>query len=101
MCVGPLSWKDRAYETDIANLKAALAGQSVEEAFLPSPSPGILAMRIPNEYYPTEEEYLFALAGVLEDEYRAIVDAGLWPGIARSGKAWRIFDRPYGSESKR
>jgi 5-methyltetrahydropteroyltriglutamate--homocysteine methyltransferase len=77
VCVGPLSWRDRAYETDIANLKSAIAGQPVEEAFLPSPSPGILAMRIPNQYYPSEEAYLQALAEVLRDEYRAIVDAGL------------------------
>jgi 5-methyltetrahydropteroyltriglutamate--homocysteine methyltransferase len=77
VCVGPLSWKDRAYETDIANLKSAIATQRVEEAFLPSPSPGILAMRIPNQHYPSEQAYLQALAEVLRDEYRAIVDAGL------------------------
>jgi 5-methyltetrahydropteroyltriglutamate--homocysteine methyltransferase len=76
VCVGPLSWKDRAYGADIANLSAALEGVEVEEAFLPSPSPGILAMRLPNEYYPSEEAYLHALADVLRDEYRAIVDAG-------------------------
>jgi 5-methyltetrahydropteroyltriglutamate--homocysteine methyltransferase len=77
MCVGPLQWKDRAYETDIANLKSALAKTDAAEGFLPSPSPGIVAMRIPNQYYATEEEYLYALAGVLKEEYRAIVDAGL------------------------
>ncbi len=77
VCVGPLSWKDRAYEADIANLKAAIAQQPVEEAFLPSPSPGILAMRIPNQYYPSEEAYLEALAEVLRDEYRAIAGSGL------------------------
>ena len=77
LCVGPLSWKDRAYETDIANLKDAMSQVSVEEGFLPSPSPGILAARIPNQYYKSEEEYLFALADVLRDEYRAITDAGL------------------------
>ena len=76
MCTGPLSWKDRAYETDITNLKSALSDIKVEEAFLPSPSPGILAMRLPNDYYPSEEAYLYALAEVMRDEYRAIVDAG-------------------------
>jgi 5-methyltetrahydropteroyltriglutamate--homocysteine methyltransferase len=77
MCVAPLSWKDRAYEADIANLKSALEGAGVEEAFLPSPSPGILAMRIPNQYYSSEEAYLYALADVIKEEYQAIVDAGL------------------------
>ena len=76
LCVGPLHWRDRAYETDIANLKAAVAKLHVLEAFLPSPSPGILAMRIPNTYYGSEEEYLYALADVLHDEYKAITDAG-------------------------
>lgn len=77
LCVGPLAWKERAYEADIANFKAALAKVKVEEGFLPSPSPGILAMRIPNQYYKSEEEYLYALADVLRDEYKAITDAGL------------------------
>jgi 5-methyltetrahydropteroyltriglutamate--homocysteine methyltransferase len=75
--VGPLAWKDRAYEQDIANMKAAMAAAGVEEGFLPSPSPGIVAMRIPSVYFKTEEEYLFALAEVLRDEYKAIIDAGL------------------------
>jgi 5-methyltetrahydropteroyltriglutamate--homocysteine methyltransferase len=75
--VGPLAWKDRAYTADIANMKAAMQAAGVEEAFLPSPSPGIVAMRIPTEYYKTEADYLYALADVLRDEYRAIVDAGL------------------------
>lgn len=76
-CVGPLAWKDRAYETDIANLKSAMAKTAAVEGFLPSPSPGIIISRIPNEYYRTEEEYLFAVAEVLRDEYRAIAGAGL------------------------
>jgi 5-methyltetrahydropteroyltriglutamate--homocysteine methyltransferase len=33
-------------------------------------------MRIPNAYYKSEEEYTYALADVLRDEYRAIADAG-------------------------
>jgi 5-methyltetrahydropteroyltriglutamate--homocysteine methyltransferase len=54
-----------------------MSASGVEEGFLPSPSPGIVAMRIPTAYYKTEEEYLFALADVLRDEYKAIVDAGI------------------------
>ena len=77
VCVGPLAWRDRAYETDIENLKAAMAKVRVEEGFLPSPSPGIIISRIPNEYYKSEEEYLFAVAEVMKDEYKAITDAGL------------------------
>jgi len=76
-CVGPISWRDRAYETDIANMKAALAQTPAVEGFMPSPSPGIIAMRLPNEYYKDEEEYLFAIAEAMRDEYQAIADAGL------------------------
>ena len=76
-CVGPISWKDRAYEVDIANMKAAMAATSVVEGFMPSPSPGIIAMRLPNEHYKNEEEYLFAIAQAMRDEYQAIADAGL------------------------
>jgi 5-methyltetrahydropteroyltriglutamate--homocysteine methyltransferase len=89
-CIGPLTWKDRAYEADIANLRDAMAGVAVEEAFLPSPSPSIVAMRIPNEYYKTEEEYLYALAEALRDEYTAIVDAGfvLQVDAPDAGMSW-------------
>jgi 5-methyltetrahydropteroyltriglutamate--homocysteine methyltransferase len=77
LCVGPLGWKDKgALRTDIENLRSAVANAGAAEAFIPSPSPGIVAMRIPNAYYDSEEEYLGALAEVLREEYRAIVDAG-------------------------
>src|SRR5205823_14346665 len=62
---------------DIATLKAALAGVHHEEAFMPAVSPANLANWNRNEYYKTEEEYLYALAEALSEEYRAIIDAGL------------------------
>ena len=40
-------------------------------------SPGVIANFLPNEYYSTEEEYLYALADVMKDEYHAIANAGL------------------------
>ena len=77
LCVGPLGWKDKdALRTDIENLRSAVANAGIAEAFMPSPSPGIVAMRIPNAYYDSEEGYLGAIAEVLSEEYRAIVDAG-------------------------
>jgi 5-methyltetrahydropteroyltriglutamate--homocysteine methyltransferase len=36
----------------------------------------MLATRYANEYYKTDEEYYFAMADALRDEYHAIVDAG-------------------------
>jgi 5-methyltetrahydropteroyltriglutamate--homocysteine methyltransferase len=39
-------------------------------------SPGVIANFLPNEYYPTEEAYLYALAEAMKHEYQAIVQAG-------------------------
>ena len=40
-------------------------------------SPGVIAVFQPNDYYPTQEAYLLALAEAMQQEYEAIVDAGL------------------------
>ena len=75
---GPISYIGHAaLKTDIDNLKAALKGLKVEEAFLPSISPGNVTDWNRNDHYKTDEEYLFAVADALNEEYRAIVDAGL------------------------
>ena len=77
-CTGPVAWKDwPAVERDIANLLQATAGQNVEEVFMTAASPGVIANFLPNEYYGTEEEYLYALAEVMKDEYNAVAQAGL------------------------
>jgi len=78
LCIGPLSWKDLdAVRTDIANFKAALGNVSVEEAFVPCASIGIIAQRLSNQYYPTYEQYVQAIADVMRDEYRLVAEAGL------------------------
>ncbi|MDE2844086.1 MAG: cobalamin-independent methionine synthase II family protein [Chloroflexota bacterium] len=77
-CTGPIAWKDwPAVERDIANLRQAAEGQNVEEVFMTAASPGVIANFLPNEYYGTEEEYLYALAEVMKDEYNAVAQAGL------------------------
>ena len=76
-CTGPIDWEDwPAVEADIDNLKAASSGVSAQEVFMTSPSPGQIARFLHNEYYATDEEYLYALAEVMKRQYRAIVDAG-------------------------
>ncbi|HEU0020294.1 MAG TPA: cobalamin-independent methionine synthase II family protein [Dehalococcoidia bacterium] len=76
-CSGPIEWKDReAIQKDIANLKSATEHSRAEEIFMTSASPGVIANFLPNEYYPTEEAYLYALADAMKGEYRAIVEAG-------------------------
>lgn len=74
--VGPLRYKPGEVQRDIENLKAALADADVEEAFLPVVAPGMLASRHSNEYYGSDEDYYFAFADALHEEYQAIVDAG-------------------------
>ena len=77
-CTGPIGWRDfPAVQQDIDNLKAATADSQAEEVFMTAASPGVIANFLPNEYYPTEEAYLYALADVMKDEYNAIVGAGL------------------------
>jgi 5-methyltetrahydropteroyltriglutamate--homocysteine methyltransferase len=76
-CTGPVAWRDRAaVQQDIANLRAAVGTQAVEEVFMTAASPGVIANFLPNEYYPTEEAYLYALAEAMREEYQAIVQAG-------------------------
>jgi 5-methyltetrahydropteroyltriglutamate--homocysteine methyltransferase len=77
-CNGPVGWKDwAAAEADIARAKAMTAHAGAEEAFMTSPSPGQIARYLKNHHYPSDEAYMFALAGVMAREYRAIVEAGL------------------------
>jgi 5-methyltetrahydropteroyltriglutamate--homocysteine methyltransferase len=74
---GPLKYNPEAVRRDIDNLKSALQGGiACEEAFMPVVAPGMLATRYVNEYYKSDEEYYFALAEVLREEYLAITGAG-------------------------
>jgi 5-methyltetrahydropteroyltriglutamate--homocysteine methyltransferase len=77
VCVGPLTYTGHeAIAADIANFKAGLRAAGVDEGFMTSIAPGS-ASRIANAYYKTDEEFLFACADAMREEYRAIVDAGL------------------------
>ena len=62
---------------DIAHFKSAIAHHSPIGGFMNSASPGVIALFQPNEYYPTQDAYLEALAEAMRPEYEAIVDAGL------------------------
>jgi 5-methyltetrahydropteroyltriglutamate--homocysteine methyltransferase len=76
---GPVKSKGpEAINRQLDTFKAAIerAGVNVEEAFVPVLAPGWLDHFIFNEYYKTEEEFLFALADALREEYRAVVAAG-------------------------
>ena len=75
-CNGPVAYLDTSLvEADIANLRAASDGAA--DTFMSAASPGVIEMFMPNRYYPSTEEYLFALAGAMKTEYDAIHQAGL------------------------
>ncbi len=77
-CTGPVALKDRApLEKDIANMRAALDGSGAAEGFLNAASPGVVAVFLGNQHYPSREAYLEALAEAMKEEYDAIVGAGL------------------------
>src|SRR6201996_4854842 len=77
VCVGPLAYTGHAaIKADIDNFKAALAACGIEEGFMTSVAPGS-ASRIGNVHYKTDDEFLFACADAMREEYKAIVDSGL------------------------
>ncbi len=76
---GPIKSKGTAALADeITAFKAAIAraGRTVDETFFCVIAPGWLDHFIYNEYYKTDEEFVFALAEALREEYLAIVNAG-------------------------
>ena len=77
VCRGPLTYTGQAaIQADIAHMKAALAAAGADEGFMTSIAPGS-ASRIGNEHYRSEEEFIFACAEAMREEYKAILDAGL------------------------
>jgi 5-methyltetrahydropteroyltriglutamate--homocysteine methyltransferase len=78
VCSGPIKYKGQAQiKIDLENLKAALKGVNATEAFVPAIAPSNVETTTPNEYYPNQEAYVFAVAEAMREEYKAIVDAGL------------------------
>jgi 5-methyltetrahydropteroyltriglutamate--homocysteine methyltransferase len=77
-CTGPIAWKDQnAVQRDIQRLLNATKSTKSEEVFMTAASPGVIAYFLHNQHYPDHEAYLYALADVMKDDYKAIVDSGL------------------------
>jgi 5-methyltetrahydropteroyltriglutamate--homocysteine methyltransferase len=74
VCTGPVTYigQDRL-RRDLENLRAAVGDAGPDEVFVPAVAPSGVGG---NEYYPTEEAYLDAVADALRVEYLAIIDAG-------------------------
>ena len=77
VCVGPVRYKGRAQlDRDLANLRAAVDAHGAAEAFVPAISPVDVAGNQTNEHYPSDDDLLYAVADAMNEEYRAIVEAG-------------------------
>ncbi|HEX8967298.1 MAG TPA: epoxyalkane--coenzyme M transferase, partial [Chloroflexota bacterium] len=78
VCVGPITYTGSAsLQRDLANFRRALQEVQVEDAFFTAVAPASTAYNGVNEYYPTERDYVYAIADALREEYRAILDANL------------------------
>jgi 5-methyltetrahydropteroyltriglutamate--homocysteine methyltransferase len=77
-CTGPVAYKDhQSIDRTIRDLGRAAQSAGVQEVFLTAVAPASTAYDGVNEYYATEREYVFAIAGALREEYQAIHQAGL------------------------
>ena len=78
VCKGPIGVKNREpLQQDIARMKDALGKANVTEGFMNAVSPGTIAVFQPNEYYPSHQAYMEALAAAMQEEYETIVKSGL------------------------
>jgi 5-methyltetrahydropteroyltriglutamate--homocysteine methyltransferase len=93
-CVAPLEYVGQEeIQEDIDNFKAALKDVQVEEAFLPAVAPGTIEHWMKNEYYKTDEEFVYAIAEAMRPEYEAIANAGFILQIDDPdlGDGWQMF----------
>ena len=76
-CVGAIAPKSpQPLEEDLKHLQAAVTAHPPTGAFMNAASPGVIALFQPNDFYPTQDAYLEALAEGMRPEYEAIVAAG-------------------------
>ena len=91
-CAGPVSYSGQdAVRVDIENLLQALDGADVAGAFLPVVAPASVFGIGWEDVYSSEEEFLYAVAEALREEYRLILDAGLTLQVDDAFIPW-MFD---------
>ncbi|MGH2363477.1 MAG: cobalamin-independent methionine synthase II family protein [Chloroflexota bacterium] len=77
ICNGPIRYTGQAeVRGDIELFQRSLQGVQTEEQFMCVLAPGWIEHSLYNEYYKSDEEFLFAIADAMHEEYQAIVDAG-------------------------
>ncbi len=94
--VGPVKYTGHAaLRKDIEIFKQSLKGVDVE-GFLPVVAPASAVPMFRNEYYKNEEEAIFAVAEALREEYKTIVDSGLYVQIDDAFLPY-VYDLTFGS----
>ena len=79
MCVGHVKSKGQnELLRDITNLKASMKDHGIAAGFMNAASPGVVSLFLKNNFYPSHESYLTALSDAMRDEYKTIVDQGLF-----------------------
>ena len=104
--VGPVKGRaDSPVRHELEVIKAALAQANIssEDYFFPVLGPGWLDHFVFNEYYKTEEEYCFALAEIVKNDFHAVVDAGLLLQVDDPGLCdrWSMISPPVSVEEYR
>jgi len=92
-CTEPITYTGQAaLRRDIDNLRGAMADVKVLDAFLPVAAPASIEPGRVNEYYRSEEEFVYALADALRVEYETIIAAGF---LLQVDDAWitALWDR--------
>jgi 5-methyltetrahydropteroyltriglutamate--homocysteine methyltransferase len=78
VCVGPITYTGiAALQRDIDDVKLAIKGANVAEAFLPVAAPASVIPDRKNVYYKNDEEMQEAIAEAMRTEYRTIAASGL------------------------
>jgi len=88
---GPISYRGQASLRREIDIFRSVIGPDTE-AFITTTAPASLEPYRGNEYYPSQEEFIFALAEAMRSEYQAIVTAGF---ILQVDDAWlpALWDR--------
>jgi 5-methyltetrahydropteroyltriglutamate--homocysteine methyltransferase len=77
-CNAPIGVRDqKAAQTDVGNLTAALQASGGGEAFMSAASPGVVSLFFRNDHYPDQESYLHAIAEAMRVEYECVASAGV------------------------
>ena len=79
-CTAPIEVIDMdapRQDADRLNRLAAKQDGGGQEVFMSAASPGVTALFFPNQFYASDEEYVFALAEGLRHEYETIAAAGI------------------------